>query len=160
MNVLVIYDRLYSGIKAKALCDRITQQLPLACELRPTFWSLTALQSSQLAQAAEEEAIRTNLLLVAINGDEAQPSCVKSWTSRSLRGMRANGGALVTQLHGLLRMNLELSTAYERLKHIADGRGVDFFSEVVEPAGETLDHSLESIHERAHTRSSMLDAIR
>jgi len=159
LNVLVIYDRLYSGIKAKDFCDRLTRQLQPARELRLSFWSLSALHLPPLARAAEEEANQTFLLLLAVDGEEMPSASVKSWLSRCLRGMRANGGALVAQLHGILKMNLELSPAYRCLKHIADGSGMDFFSQVIEPAGEALDNSIESIHKRAHMRSPVLDAI-
>jgi hypothetical protein len=159
LNVLVVYDQLYSGIKAKDFCDRLTQQLEPARELRLSFWSLSALHLPPLAQAAEQEASETFLLLLAVNGEEMPSPSVKSWISRCLRGMRVNGGALVAQLHGILRMNLELSPAYKCLKHIADGTGMDFFSQVIEPASEALDNSIKSIHTRAHLRSPVLDAI-
>jgi hypothetical protein len=159
MNVLVAYDNLRSGIKAKHLCDRLAQHLAPPGEFRISFWSLSALQLPQLARAAEEEAVQTDLLIVAVNGDGDLRPCVKSWFSRCARRIRSNGGALTAQFHGILRMHLELSPAYECLKQIADNAGLDFFSEVVEPTDETLDNSIESIHKRAHMGSPMLDAI-
>jgi len=159
LNVLVAYDNLCSGIKAKDFCDRLTQRLAPRCELQLSLWSHSALQIPLLARTAEDEAAQTDLLIVAVSGDEALPPLVKSWISRCTRKLRSHAGALAVQLHGILRMNQELSPAYECLKHIADDSGVDFFSEVVKPAGEKLDCSLESVHQRAHMRSPMLDAI-
>lgn len=159
LNVLVAYDNLRSGIKAKNLCDRLTRYLDPPCELRISFWSFSALQLPHLARTAEEEAAQTHLLIVAINGDGDLRPRVKSWFSRCFRRIRSNGGALTAQFHGILRMHLELSPAYECLKQIADNAGVDFFSEVVEPTDEKLDSSIASIHKRAHMRSPMLDAI-
>lgn len=159
LNVLVAYDNLCSGIKAKDFCDRLTRRLTPECELQLSLWSHSALQIPQMARAAEDEATQTDLLIVAVSGDEALSPLVKSWISRCTRKLRSHAGALAVQLHGILRMNQELSPAYECLKHIADDSGVDFFSEVVEPTGEKLDSSLESIHKRAHMRSLMLDAI-
>jgi len=159
MNVLVAYDNLRSGIKAKDLCDRLSQHLAASCELRISFWSLSALQLPQLARAAEEEAAKTDLLIVAVNGDGDLRPRVKSWFSRCARRIRSNGGAFAAQLHGILKMHQELSPAYECLKHIADNAGVDFFSEVEEPTDEKLNNSIESIHKRAHMGSPMLEAI-
>jgi len=159
MNVLVMYDNLCAGIKVKDLCDQLTQRLAPGCELQLSLWSHSALKIPQLARAAEDEATQTDLLIVAVSGDEALPPLVKSWISRCTRKLRSHAGALAVQLHGILRMNQELSPAYECLKHIADDSGVDFFSEVAEPAGENLDSSIASIHQRAHMHSPMLDAI-
>ena len=159
LKVLVAYDNLCSGIKAKDLCDRLTQRLVPGCELQLSLWSHSALQIPQLARAAEDEADQTDLLIVAVSGDGALSPLFKSWISRSTRKLRSHAGAMAVQLHGILRMNQELSPAYECLKHIADDSGVDFFSEVVEPTDEKLDSSIASIHKRAQMRSPMLDAI-
>jgi hypothetical protein len=159
LNVLVAYDGLRAGIQAKELCDRLTRKLGPANELHLGFWSLSALQLPQLAQSAAEEASETDLLIVAVDGDEVLPRPFKSWVSQCLRKIRAHGGTLVVQLHGIVKMTHELSPAYECLKHLADDARVGFFAEVLEPAGDKLDESLESIHRRAHMRSSVLDAI-
>jgi hypothetical protein len=159
LNVLVAYDNLWSGIKAKHLCDRLTQRLLPDFELKLSLWSHSTLQIPQLARAAEDEATETDLLIVAVSGDEALQPLVKSWISRCPRKLRPHAGALALQLNGILRMNHELSPAFECLKHIADDSGVDLFSEAVEPTGETLDSSIESIHKRAHMRSPILEAI-
>lgn len=159
LNVLVAYDNLGAGIQAKHFCDRLDQNLAPRDELLLSFWSLSALQLPPLARAAEDEAAQTGLLIVAINGDEALSPPVKRWISRCARRMRANGGAIAAQLHDILRMNQELSPAYVYLKHIAHDAGLDFFSEVVEPAGEKLDDSIESLHQRAHMCSPVLDGI-
>lgn len=159
LNVLVAYDNLCSAIKAKDFCDQLAQRLAPECGLQLSLWSHSALQIPQLARAAEDEVTQTDLLIVAVSGDEALPPLVKSWFSRCTRKLRYPSGALAVRLQGILRLNLELSPVYECLKHIADNAGVDFFSEVVEPTGETLDSSIESIRKRAHMGSPMLDAI-
>lgn len=158
LNVLVAYDNLVSGIRAKDLCDRLAQHFKPTCQLTLSFWSLSALRLPLLAQAAIDEAAQTDLLIVAVNGDATLPPPIKSWISRSTRKLRVHAGAFVAQFHGILRMNHETSPAYECLKHIADNSGVDFFSEVVNPADENLDSSIESIHKHAHMGSSVLDA--
>jgi hypothetical protein len=156
LNVLVVYDNLVSGIKAKDLCDRLAQHFKTSCPLRLSFWSLFALRLPTLAGAAAEEAAQTDLLIVAVDGDAALSPPVKSWISRSTRGLRSHAGALVAQFHGIVRMNQETAPAYECLKHIADDAGVDFFSEVVEADEER--HSIESIHQHARMGSPVWGA--
>jgi hypothetical protein len=159
LNVLVVYDNLGAGIQAKYFCDRLAQRLAPRVELQLGLWNLSALQLPPLARAAEDEATQTDLLLIVVNGDEPLPPPIKNWISRCARRLRSNAGAVVAQLHGILRMNQELSPAYEWLKHFAVDAGLDFFSEVVEPAGEKLDDSIESIHGRSHMCSPVLAGI-
>jgi hypothetical protein len=150
LRVLVAYDNLVSGIEAKDLCDRLAQHFKPACPLALSFWSLSALQLPLLAGAATEEAGQTDLLIVAVHGDAILPPPINSWISRSVRRLRSHAGALVAQLHDILRMNQETSPAYECLKRIAQDSGVDFFLEVVNPADEALGLSIESLHQHAN----------
>ncbi len=158
-NVLVAYDVIRSGIGAKVFCDRFSQQLGTARKLQLGLWSFSALQLPQLARSAAAEAAQTDMLIVAVSGEAELPRPLKSWISHSLRTIRARNGALLAQLHGILKMDQELSPAYACLKHLADDAGVKFFAEAVEPAGDKLDGSLESVHRRAQMRTSLLDAI-
>jgi len=84
---------------------------------------------------------------------------VKSCLHRCARAIHAADGALVAQLHGILKINEELSPAYGCLRQIAHHTGVQFFSEVVELREDQLDNSLETIHERAQPNTSLLEVI-
>jgi hypothetical protein len=158
-NVLILYDSVASGKRAKELCDRLGKELDREDEPTFSLWNLASLQVAPLAQVALADAAGVALLIVAVNGDDALPPSVKSWISRWGRVARTTGGALVAQLHGIVRMNEELSPAYACLKHIANDEGLDFYSEVVEPSAEESDYSLEAIHERAQMRTSLLEAL-
>jgi hypothetical protein len=127
-DVLIVYDSVRSGIRAKDLCDRLGQH----CELNHSVWSLSALRLPALARAAAHEAERAILVIVAVNGDETLPRHVKTGLHRCARAIHAADGALVAQFHSILKMNEELCPAYGCLKQIAHHAGVRFFSEVVE----------------------------
>ena len=144
-DVLIIYDSVRSGKRAKELFDRLGQH----CELNLSVWSLSALRLPALARAAAHEAEHAILLIVAVNGDETLPRHVKTCLHCWARAIHAAGGALVAQLHGILKMNEELCPAYGCLKQIAHHAGVRFFSEVVELPEDKLDCSIEAIHECA-----------
>src|SRR5882672_10129603 len=158
-DVLIVYDSVRSGKRVKELCDRLEQQLAPNCKLSLSVWSLSALELlPSLARAAASEAEQAALLIVAVNGDRTLPQPVKSCLHRCARAIHAAAGALVAQLHGILKMNEELCPAYACLRQIAHHAGVRFFSEVVKlPEGE-LDYPLETIHECAHRNTSLLAA--
>src|SRR5437016_12779197 len=159
LDVLIVYESVRSGKRAKELCHRLGQQLAPDCKLNLSVWSLSALQLlPTIARAAASEAERATLLIVAVNGDKTLPRPVKSFLHRCAFGIRAADGALVAQLHGILKMNEELCPAYGCLRQIAQHAGVRFFSEVVElTEDEQPDYSLEAIHEPAHTNTDQLD---
>src|SRR5258707_731606 len=120
MEVLIVYDSVRSGKRAKELCDRLGQQLAPDCELNLSVWSLSELQLlPPLARAAARETERANLLIVAVNGDETFPRPIKSFLHRCAGAISAADGALVAQLHGILKMNEKLCPAYGWLTQIA-----------------------------------------
>jgi len=160
LGVLIVYDSVRSGKRAKELCDRLGRQFTPDCELNLSVWSLSALELlPPLAQAAASEAEHAALLIVAVNGDKPLPRLVKSCLHRCARAIHAADGALVAQLHGILKMNEEFCPAYDCLRQIAHHAGVQFFSEVIELREDELDYSLEAIHERAQPNTSMLEGI-
>ena len=149
LDVLIVYDCLRSGKRAKELCDRLGPQLAPDSKLNLSVWSLSALQLlPPMARAAASAAEHATLLIVAVNGDKTLPPPVQSLLHKCARAIHAAGGALVAQLHGILNMNAELCPAYGCLREIADHSGVRFFSEAVEPPDNEVDFSLEAIHER------------
>jgi len=160
LDLLIVYDSVRSGKRAKELCDRLGQQFAPDCKLNLAVWSLSALELlPSLARAAANEAERAALLIVAVNGDKVLPRPVKSCLHRCARAIHTADGALVAQLHGILKMNEEFCPAYGCLSQIAHHAGVRFFSEVVELPEDELDYSLEAIHERAQPTTSLLEAI-
>src|SRR5882672_10946904 len=143
-DVLIVYDSVRSGKRAKELCDRLGQHR----ELSLSVWSLSALRLPALARAAAHEAERATLLIVAVNGDETLPRHVKTCLYWCARAIHAADGALVAQLHGILKMNEELCPAYACLKQIAHYSDVRFFSEVLELPDDELPISTGGISGR------------
>src|SRR5882762_9416534 len=141
MEVLIVYDNVRSGRRAKEFCDRLEQQLAPNCKLNLSIWSVFALQLPALAQAAAREAERAALLIVAVNGDKRLPQSLKNCLRWCARGIRAADGALVAQLHGIQKVNEELCPAYGCLRQVAHYNGIRFFSEVVELPDDELGFS-------------------
>jgi len=159
LNVLVAYDNLCSGINAKELCDRLTRHLRATCALQSSFWSFSALQLPDLTRAAADETAQADLLIIAANGEQALSPCIQSWIRRWARRMHSDCSMLAAQLHGILKMDQELSPAYGCLKQIADDSGVNFLSQVIEPPRAMIDEAVASIHQHAYMSSPVLAAM-
>src|SRR6266478_4666536 len=152
LDVLIVYDNVRSGKRAKELCDRLGKQFAPHCELNLSVWSLSSLQLlPATARAAASAADHAGLLIVAVNGDKTLPQPVKSFLRRCARTIHAANGAFVAQLHGILKMNEEICPAYGCLREIAHHSGVRFFSEVVELPDNELDCSSGRIAARVGT---------
>ena len=158
IEVLIAYDSVCSGKRAKELCDRLQTRLGPEYQLNLRLWSLAALQRDSLALAALADAASADLPFVAAAGDKPLPAPIRSWFSRCACRIHG-GGALILQIHGIFKMEEELSSAYQLLKQVARGAGLGFFSEVVGPAEDQLDYSIESIHRHAQMSSPVFDAI-
>jgi hypothetical protein len=133
LSVLIVYDSLRAGKGAKELCDRLGQQLAPDCKLDLSVWSLSALQLlPNMARAAAREAEHAAMLIVAVNGVRTLPRTAKSCLDWCARGIRSAGGALMAQLHGILKMDEDRCPAYGSLRAMARHVGLRFFPEVVE----------------------------
>src|SRR6267143_4226802 len=89
LGVLIVYDSVRYGKRAKELCDRLGQH----GELNLSVWSLSALRLPALARAAAHEAERATLLIVAVNGDKMLPRSVKRCLHWCARGIHTSDGA-------------------------------------------------------------------
>lgn len=157
VKVLLVFDSVLAGKQAKELCDQLGKRLGPEFELHVGLWSTTVLKDSDLAQAAVTEATSAALIIIAVNGDQPLAAPVRSCLHKCASRLHAHGGALVIQLHGILKMDEEVASAYCFLKHLAEQTGVGFFSKVVTlPVGEA-DYSIESIHQRAEMPIPVLE---
>jgi hypothetical protein len=159
LDVLVVYDGSRAGKGAKELCDRLRLQLPCECRLNLSLWSLPVLQVPSVARAAGAEAAGADVLVVAVNGDRPLPAPVRSWIAKCALRLPRGVGAVVAQLHGIVKLGQELSPAYGALLQIARDAGVGFFSEVIESADDELASWMERIHERSRMQTSLLEAV-
>lgn len=79
LKVLLVYDDISSGLRAKAALDRLTERLPTegVCRLDP--WKLNLLDYPQLQHDAAQAAARADIVLLSFHGDRPLPSAVKIW---------------------------------------------------------------------------------
>jgi hypothetical protein len=159
LEVLIAYDSVSSGKSAKELCDRLGEQLGSGYEVAASLWNLASLQHPILAHDAVRAAASASLVIIAVNAAEPLSAPVRSWLTKCICRMYSGGGALVALLYGIIGMEKEISPAYGFLKGVTQEAGVDLFSEVIEPADDDFDYLMESIHQRAHMRTTVLDAI-
>ncbi len=133
LNMVILYDNLHAGQRAKELCDRVATQLGDDCELRFHCWNFAMLNDPVAARVVTIQATSAPCLIVACNGRDELTRPVETFLTKNTRALRASGTALVAQLHGIPGGKEEQLPAHRSLKQIAAQAGIPFFSEVVEP---------------------------
>jgi hypothetical protein len=155
VDVLIAYDDVAAGKHAKELCDRLLRRLGPGYEMRITPWSLAALELPSLAAMAPGDALRPELLIIAVNGEQPLAAAARKWIRRWALRTRAAGGAVVAQLHSILRMGQELAPAYGELQRIVGNFRPGFFPTVAEPVDRELERRIIEIHRSAHMRTAL-----
>lgn len=136
LNMVILYDSIGAGKRAKELCDRVVAGLGAAYTLNCHCWNLSMLQSPVAAQFVARETTQSPCLMVAVNANVTLARPLEAVLGQCARAMRSAGTALVAQLHGIPKENEEHAPAYRRLKQIAANAGIPFFSEVIETAAD------------------------
>ena len=147
LDMVILYDSIGAGKRAKELCDRVVASLGAVYTLNCHCWNLSMLQSPVAAQFVARETAQSPCLMVAVNGNVTLARPLETVLGQCARALRHAGTALVAQLHGIPKGNEERAPAYCRLKQIAANAGVPFFSEVIEPVADKA-HSIYEVEMR------------
>ncbi len=132
LEIPTLFDDDDARKTAENLCDRLLAQLGPRYAIHLLPWKLTVTRFPQLAEIVTREAMRSPFLLVTINGANAVTPEVESFIRRCAAALRRGGAALVVQLYGISKDQLESSPCYQCLKRIADDSTIPVFSTVVE----------------------------
>jgi hypothetical protein len=133
LDMVILYDSLHAGQRAKELCDRLAAQLETNCALRFHCWSFSVLSDAVAARVVSLQVMTAPCLIVAFNANDDLARPVTEFLRQSARVLHAAGTALVAQLHGIPGGKEEQLPALRCLQGIAATAGVPFFSEVVKP---------------------------
>jgi hypothetical protein len=155
LNVVIAFDDVRAGKKAKELCDRLARRLNPNCELHISLWSLSVLHLPQILQAAARQAARAALVVIAANGQTDLTLAAKTWVTMFSTGRTSADGALAVLFHGASRACVELAPSCAFLKRAARTAGRAFFSQVID-SGDDGPYSFDSCRLRANTRTALL----
>lgn len=131
--MVILYDNVHAGQRAKELCDRLAAQLETDCDLRFHCWNFSVLSNPVAARFVTIQVLSAPCLIVAFNANDNLARPVAEFLRQSARALRAAGTALVAQLHGIPGGKEEQLPAFRCLQEIAATAGIPFFSEVIKP---------------------------
>lgn len=155
LDMVILYDSLHAGQRAKELCSRVAGRLGDAYDMKFHCWNFSMLSNPVAARFVTIQVMSAPCLIVACNGNDDLARPVETFLTQSTRAMRASGTALVAQLHGIPGGKEEQLPAHRSLKQIAASAGIPFFSEVIKPVVSEELAPNESARQQNETRNTM-----
>lgn len=133
-NVLMAYEDLESGKRAKRTYDFLSSHLGHECRFASQMWKLEVLDIPQLLEAAIQDATMADLILISLRNGSALPAStgrwIDTWSSRP-----RNALALVALFHGMGENSPNTIEARNYLARAAQRGGLEFFAHPDDAAG-------------------------
>lgn len=123
LRILIVYDDLPAGVRAKALVGCLSSQLDRRIDLQTTVWKFACLDHPKLQQALSTDASDSDVIIVA--SDAELPVRVRDWLDQCLSEKGDDPTALVALPD--LGAPEETAPLCAALRQMADRRQVSFF---------------------------------
>jgi hypothetical protein len=136
LDLVILYDVLQAGQRAKELCDRLAGQAGDTYAMRFHCWNFAMLDDPVVVEIVTLQILSAPCLIVAFNGNDNLARPAEVFLRQAARTMRAAGTALVAQLHGIPNGTEQQLPAFRCLQRIAANAGIPFFFEVIKPAAD------------------------
>jgi hypothetical protein len=156
VEVLVIYDNVEAGKKAKGLFDRLQRFLGSEYNLFLRLWNMAALQAPSLAQVALQTVEWPGVLVIAVDGNKPLPQFFKRWLGQCARRPHPAVGAIAVHIYGVPQAKHALSHPCMDLRQIAREAGMAFLSEGTQLADDALNHIHDEAGEAACMRLKLI----
>lgn len=151
LSVLVVYEDLATGLRAKRALDQFVEQLEKDGELEVDFWRCDLLREPALREQASSKAARSNILFVSAHRPVELPM-LRSWLQESLACQREEPRALALALDPSPQDTVRPTYMAQDLSALAQLAGVEVFVYAAEVPAASQDRG-ETLMEEALSRS-------
>jgi hypothetical protein len=131
-NVVIVYEELESGKRARRTYDYLAEQLGHESEFKHAMWKFDILAIPHLRDMAVKDVMNADIVVVSMARAREVPAAVKDWIESWL-GFAAKPMALVA-LFDSESTDTRISRNY--LEAVANRGGMKFFANPDLPAGE------------------------
>ena len=159
LDVLLMYQDISTGLRARRLLDHVAISLKLEVDFRVSLWKFDLLREPALLEQATEEAAKADLVFFSAHGPRDVPAAVNLWFQRWLGRKTGEPCALPVLLDLNSRDTAATNLLLETLRALAGPAGVDvFFDPADTPLAEwaAIDQDLRR---RAETRTELLEKM-
>jgi hypothetical protein len=137
--VLVVYEDLPAGLRAKKFLDRLAKNSDIGAVLNTTLWRADLLGLPLLQEQAAVEAAAVDLILLTVNGQTDLSAPVRQWMSRWLDHKEDRSYALGVLFNSPSTAIASRSSVIAFVQQIADAAEADFFFNTVDADADTAD---------------------
>jgi hypothetical protein len=135
-EILVVYDDLASGVRAKLLFDEVLFPLASRGQIRLNMWKFNLLGLPALRAQASRDARHAAMVCIATESADELPLDVVRWVGEWLPEKKADGGAVVLMLGATDAAEASALRSVQFLKNMAGEMHMEFFLHCAEPQSE------------------------
>jgi hypothetical protein len=157
LGVLLLYEDLTTGIRAKQLVDQLVEHVNLVVSFRLDLRRFDLLPVPDLRGADTDQSLNSDILVLAAHGYDDLPPGVWAWLERWLGRNPEQPRALVMSLDERARNSAIASQIQFFLQAGASRAGVEVFSHFGSNYYSELDSAIAGIRYRAETTTTILD---
>ncbi len=127
-NVVVAYDDVPMGVRAKHVLDSIGRTLAPDCHLVVNIWKFSMLHLTELAESAVIEAVAADMIILALREDNGVPHETKTWIEAWLQRRASAAGALVLLFDPDNQPSVSARSAHAYLEGVGKRSNLDVFA--------------------------------
>jgi hypothetical protein len=159
VEVLLVYEDLSTGLRAREAFERVARQLELEADFEVELWKFDLLREPALLELAANDAATADIVFLSAHGQGELPGTVHLWLGHWLERRVGAPCALVILTDTLAGAP---ATANQRLEGFcarAMAAGVDVFLHAAEESPTERQPVPDQIHPHAETRIALTDEL-
>ena len=158
-SVVVVYDDADTRERAMSACDFLMRQLWSEVEFDFHWWRADFLEHAAMAQAAAEQAVNADFVIVCSQTENEPSAALKAWFESWIGDRHGRDGALLNLATTGLTETGSIWPSETFLRGVARRAMLDYLATTPQTMTGTLPSSYEEVEWRASQMSSVLDDI-
>jgi hypothetical protein len=130
-NVVIIYEDIAAGQRAKHFYDRVIRQLVDECDFSLELWNFQVLAVPEIGNSAAKAAAQADFVILSMHRKAQLSVQTRDWIERWSGLIIDNKSALVALLDepGIKRGTVASTLDY--LRKVADRKGISFYTHTI-----------------------------
>ena len=126
-KVVVIYEDVPAGRRAKNFYDKLVHELEDECAFSLQLWSFQVLAIPELRESAVESAVQADFVILSLHGKAGLPVDIREWIETWSKLIIGKGPPLIALVDKSTTRGGTNASALAYLKSVAKRTEVDFF---------------------------------
>ena len=127
LQAFIAYDDLAAGKQAMKLLGELARKFDDDLGYTPLPWSFKLLANADWQGLAEEDALKSDMLIFATSGQSPVPSSVKVWWEKIITQKHGTDAAVICLSDSPAKNSVQQDACFDALRLAAYVAGLDFF---------------------------------